>query len=146
MYKAVPTSSLITYLSRQTYLVKSITSIHQVSYNPGAISSRSEPVQIRNFRSYATKLPSDSQTSDTRTPLVASSSPEVRKASDIANDQPPLQDPPNHELHESPYTIPNALTTARILACPFLGYAIIHSQFGWATGILLVSGFTDWVS
>lgn len=49
------------------------------------------------------------------------------------------------ELRESPYTVPNALTIARILACPFLGYNIIHGNYEWATGILLVGGFSDWV-
>lgn len=51
----------------------------------------------------------------------------------------------SEELHESPYTIPNALTLGRILACPFLGYHIIHGNYEWATGILLLSGFSDWL-
>ena len=50
------------------------------------------------------------------------------------------------ELHESPYTWPNALTVARIIACPFLGYTIVQGDFAWATGILAASGFSDWVS
>lgn len=49
------------------------------------------------------------------------------------------------ELRESPYTIPNALTLSRLLACPLLGYHIVQGNIEWATGILLVSGFTDWV-
>ncbi|WOO76691.1 Cardiolipin synthase (CMP-forming) [Vanrija pseudolonga] len=49
------------------------------------------------------------------------------------------------ELHESPYTLPNALTLARIAACPFLGYAIVEGHFELATGILVVGGFTDWL-
>lgn len=53
---------------------------------------------------------------------------------------------PGDELHESPYTIPNALTIARIIACPFLGYHIIHGNFGLATGILLAGGISDAVS
>ncbi|ORY23358.1 CDP-alcohol phosphatidyltransferase-domain-containing protein [Naematelia encephala] len=52
---------------------------------------------------------------------------------------------PTNELHESPYTIPNLLTIGRICACPFLAYTIIHGQLEWATGILAVSGFTDWL-
>jgi hypothetical protein len=50
------------------------------------------------------------------------------------------------DLHESPYTIPNALTVGRIIACPFLGYHIIQGNLEWATGILLVGGFSDGVS
>ncbi|EIW69801.1 hypothetical protein TREMEDRAFT_17798, partial [Tremella mesenterica DSM 1558] len=46
---------------------------------------------------------------------------------------------------ESPYTIPNALTLARIAACPFLGYAIIHQEHIWSLGILVVSGLSDWL-
>lgn len=49
------------------------------------------------------------------------------------------------ELHESPYTLPNALTVARIIACPFLGWAIVKGDFAAATGILAASGFTDWL-
>jgi cardiolipin synthase len=53
---------------------------------------------------------------------------------------------PSTDLRESPYTLPNALTLLRIVACPFLGYTIVHGQFAWATGLLFASGFTDWVS
>ncbi|GMK57536.1 hypothetical protein CspeluHIS016_0403700 [Cutaneotrichosporon spelunceum] len=49
------------------------------------------------------------------------------------------------ELHESPYTLPNALTVARIAACPFLAYAIVKGDFQIATGILVASGLTDWL-
>ncbi|KAL1413003.1 hypothetical protein Q8F55_000752 [Vanrija albida] len=49
------------------------------------------------------------------------------------------------ELHESPYTLPNALTLARIASCPFLAYAIVQGQFELATGILVAGGFTDWL-
>ncbi|BEJ17182.1 hypothetical protein CspHIS471_0605830 [Cutaneotrichosporon sp. HIS471] len=49
------------------------------------------------------------------------------------------------ELHESPYTLPNALTVARIVACPFLAWAIVKGDFEIATGILVASGLTDWL-
>jgi hypothetical protein len=52
----------------------------------------------------------------------------------------------NADLHESPYTVPNALTIGRIIACPFLGYNIVKGNLEWATGILLVGGFSDMVS
>lgn len=42
-------------------------------------------------------------------------------------------------------TLPNALTVGRIVACPFLGYSIVHGDFAVATGILAAGGFTDWV-
>lgn len=50
------------------------------------------------------------------------------------------------DLHESPYTVPNALTLGRIIACPFLGYNIIQGNLEWATGILFLGGVSDWVS
>lgn len=50
------------------------------------------------------------------------------------------------ELRESPYTIPNALTLARLAACPFLGYSIVKGDFAVATGVLVASGASDWVS
>ncbi|ORX33464.1 CDP-alcohol phosphatidyltransferase-domain-containing protein [Kockovaella imperatae] len=65
--------------------------------------------------------------------------PESRKVED------PSQQPNEPELHESPYTLPNALTLARILACPWLGYEIIHEEYAWATGILFASGLSDWL-
>lgn len=49
-------------------------------------------------------------------------------------------------MRESPLTLPNAITIARIASCPILGYYIIQGQFGIATTILFFSGFSDWVS
>ncbi|AAW46918.2 cardiolipin synthase, putative [Cryptococcus deneoformans JEC21] len=49
------------------------------------------------------------------------------------------------DLYESPYTIPNALTLARLLACPVLGYMIVQGDYAWATSILFASGVTDWL-
>ncbi|KLT46182.1 hypothetical protein CC85DRAFT_281841 [Cutaneotrichosporon oleaginosum] len=49
------------------------------------------------------------------------------------------------ELHESPYTLPNALTIARIAACPFLAWSIVKGDFEVATAILVTSGLTDWL-
>ncbi|WVQ82474.1 CDP-diacylglycerol-glycerol-3-phosphate 3-phosphatidyltransferase [Cryptococcus sp. DSM 104549] len=51
----------------------------------------------------------------------------------------------NRDLHESPYTIPNALTISRLLACPILGWTIVEGHMGWATGLLFASGVTDWL-
>jgi cardiolipin synthase len=50
------------------------------------------------------------------------------------------------ELSESPYTLPNALTVARIIACPFLGYQIVHGDYVSATALLFACGVSDWVS
>ncbi len=43
------------------------------------------------------------------------------------------------------YTIPNALTVSRILACPVLGWSILNSNFKLATGLLVYAGLTDLV-
>ncbi|QRW02976.1 sterol O-acyltransferase [Ceratobasidium sp. AG-Ba] len=48
-------------------------------------------------------------------------------------------------LRENIYTIPNALTASRILACPVLGWSILEGRYGVATGLLLYAGVTDWV-
>ncbi|CAE6417478.1 unnamed protein product [Rhizoctonia solani] len=48
-------------------------------------------------------------------------------------------------IHENIYTIPNALTVSRIIACPVLGWAILEGRYGLATGLLFYAGVTDWV-
>jgi len=52
----------------------------------------------------------------------------------------------SEEISESPYTIPNALTVARIIACPFLGYQIVQGDYVLATSLLFACGVSDWVS
>lgn len=52
----------------------------------------------------------------------------------------------SEDVTESPYTIPNALTLARIIACPFLGYQIVQGDYVWATSLLFACGVSDWVS
>ncbi|KDN47665.1 hypothetical protein RSAG8_03455, partial [Rhizoctonia solani AG-8 WAC10335] len=47
-------------------------------------------------------------------------------------------------VHENIYTIPNALTVSRVLACPVLGWAILDGRYGLATGLLFYAGVTDW--
>lgn len=47
---------------------------------------------------------------------------------------------------ENIYTIPNALTLSRILACPFIGWSILSGDFFLATGILVYAGVSDWVT
>lgn len=49
-------------------------------------------------------------------------------------------------LHENIYTIPNLLTASRILACPVLGWSILHDDFYLATGLLVYAGLSDIVS
>lgn len=48
-------------------------------------------------------------------------------------------------FQENPYTLPNALTLSRILACPVLAWTIIHDQSALAGGLLVYAGVTDWV-
>ncbi|KAH8108325.1 hypothetical protein DFH11DRAFT_1822689, partial [Phellopilus nigrolimitatus] len=48
-------------------------------------------------------------------------------------------------IQENIYTIPNALTLSRILACPLLGWSILDGNFALASGILLYAGMSDWV-
>lgn len=48
-------------------------------------------------------------------------------------------------VRENIYTIPNLLTLSRIVACPVLGWAIVHDEFYLATGLLVYAGLTDLV-
>jgi hypothetical protein len=48
-------------------------------------------------------------------------------------------------LRENIYTLPNALTVSRILACPVLGWSILEGDFALATSILAYAGISDWV-
>jgi hypothetical protein len=42
-------------------------------------------------------------------------------------------------------TIPNILTTSRILLTPCIGYYVVSHEYSWALGLLAVAGFTDMV-
>lgn len=48
-------------------------------------------------------------------------------------------------IRENIYTIPNLLTVSRILACPILGWSILHDDFHLATGVLVYAGISDLV-
>lgn len=54
--------------------------------------------------------------------------------------------PSTPTIRENIYTIPNALTVSRIIACPILGYSIVQGDFVLATGLLAYAGISDWVS
>ena len=88
--------------------------------------------------------------SDVKPPKVnVSPSHQFRRSLVAAHDQyrpPKTSIAGDSDLHESPYTIPNALTLGRIIACPFLGYHIVQGNLEWATGILFFGGISDWVS
>ncbi|EJU03733.1 hypothetical protein DACRYDRAFT_49857 [Dacryopinax primogenitus] len=68
--------------------------------------------------------------------------PEEKPSSDVSSPTSPA-DPPTQ--HENIYTLPNLLTTSRILACPVLGYAILQGSWPLATGLLLYASVTDWL-
>ncbi|CUA78210.1 hypothetical protein RSOLAG22IIIB_02829 [Rhizoctonia solani] len=70
--------------------------------------------------------------------IPAPSTPPTPKDRETTNDNKPT-------VHENIYTIPNALTVSRILACPVLGWAILEGRYGLATGLLFYAGVTDWV-
>ena len=57
----------------------------------------------------------------------------------------PTPNPNIVKLRENIYTIPNILTVSRIIACPVLGYAILDSNYAFATGLLVYAGLTDLV-
>lgn len=53
--------------------------------------------------------------------------------------------PTKPSIRENIYTIPNLLTVSRILACPILGWSILHDDFHLATGVLAYAGISDLV-
>ena len=59
--------------------------------------------------------------------------------------KPGVSEKPQVAGAEKIWTIPNLLTTSRILSCPALGYAILYDNFHVATGLLLYAGLTDLV-
>lgn len=53
--------------------------------------------------------------------------------------------PRKPSIRENIYTIPNLLTSSRILACPILGWSILADNYHLATGLLVYAGLTDLV-
>ncbi|KAI1078490.1 CDP-alcohol phosphatidyltransferase-domain-containing protein [Whalleya microplaca] len=45
--------------------------------------------------------------------------------------------------HENIYTVPNLLTFSRLIAAPFIGYAILHDAHAWALGLFVYAGVSD---
>lgn len=74
--------------------------------------------------------PSDTKPSGTPPPRG------IRKVLPI----PPL---PSLTPHENIYTVPNLLTASRIVAAPFIGYAILHDAHAWALGLFVYAGVSD---
>ncbi|KAI2639527.1 hypothetical protein GGS26DRAFT_540551 [Hypomontagnella submonticulosa] len=50
---------------------------------------------------------------------------------------------PSLTPHENIYTVPNLLTFSRLIAAPFIGYAILHDAHGWALGLFAYAGVSD---
>ncbi|KAI2471706.1 hypothetical protein F4781DRAFT_386380 [Annulohypoxylon bovei var. microspora] len=46
-------------------------------------------------------------------------------------------------VHENIYTVPNILTFSRLIAAPFVGYAILHDAHAWALGLFAYAGVSD---
>jgi cardiolipin synthase (CMP-forming) len=61
------------------------------------------------------------------------------------NDEPKTLGKLTATIRENIYTLPNLLTTSRILACPVLGYMIMQDNFVAATSLLVYAGLTDLV-
>ncbi|KAI1768672.1 hypothetical protein GGR53DRAFT_476557 [Hypoxylon sp. FL1150] len=50
---------------------------------------------------------------------------------------------PSLTPHENIYTVPNLLTFSRLVAAPFIGYAIVHDAHAWALGLFAYAGVSD---
>jgi cardiolipin synthase (CMP-forming) len=76
-------------------------------------------------------------------PTESSSSVKRTSASDaIRKVLPPLPKALT-EPHENIYTVPNLLTFSRIIAAPFIGYAILHDAHALALGLFIYAGASD---
>lgn len=50
---------------------------------------------------------------------------------------------PPHRRRENIYTLPNLLTASRLVAAPFIGYAILHNHHALALSLFAYAGLTD---
>ncbi|KAI0413719.1 CDP-alcohol phosphatidyltransferase-domain-containing protein [Xylaria grammica] len=50
---------------------------------------------------------------------------------------------PSLTRHENIYTVPNLLTFSRLVAAPFIGYAILHDAYTLALGLFTYAGVSD---
>ncbi|KAI0526359.1 CDP-alcohol phosphatidyltransferase-domain-containing protein [Xylaria bambusicola] len=50
---------------------------------------------------------------------------------------------PSLTAHENIYTVPNILTFSRLVAAPFIGYAILHDAHTLALGLFAYAGVSD---
>ncbi|KAI1420589.1 CDP-alcohol phosphatidyltransferase-domain-containing protein [Xylaria sp. FL1777] len=50
---------------------------------------------------------------------------------------------PSLTPHENIYTVPNLLTFSRLVAAPFIGYAILHDAHALALGLFAYAGVSD---
>lgn len=75
--------------------------------------------------------------------LVPKTSRRIPYISSYSTDNNTSQDQKSPTRRENIYTLPNLLTTSRILACPALGWSIIQGNFPLATGLLVYAGVSD---
>ncbi|KAI8916500.1 CDP-alcohol phosphatidyltransferase-domain-containing protein [Powellomyces hirtus] len=57
----------------------------------------------------------------------------------VGGSPPPSQKPTKENI----YTLPNALTTTRLVLSPVIGYLIVSNQYSLALGSLILAGFSD---
>ncbi|GAA5966410.1 hypothetical protein JCM8115_002867 [Rhodotorula mucilaginosa] len=104
-------------------------------------AARRTSISAFALRTFVTQPPKPATT--------ARSNPSPATPADSAASSPPPAPPslpPNgdkKEPRENIYTIPNALTAARIIACPAIGYYILKGDLATATGLLFVAGVSD---
>ena len=79
--------------------------------------------------------PSDSPTEATKTAIAASAKAVTERLKSLT---PPV-------LKENIYTLPNLLTTTRIITAPIISYALLHSQPVLAFSLFAYSSITDLV-
>ncbi|KAJ2161733.1 hypothetical protein GGF46_001237 [Coemansia sp. RSA 552] len=119
-------------------------------------SYRAETLGLRTLPYRCTYAPSESRRIQLRLPtgsILALMRPprrflrlgptvqEAKKSTDQETTEKPVLPVSDH--HEKVLTVPNALTMARILSSPYIGYLIVQEDYGLALTGCVVFGLTD---
>ncbi len=104
----------------------------------------------RTTRSQASKQGEEHGGSTSSTHSKSNDSEHITNSSSSSERQSPptrrskvLGSLPMAQAHENIYTLPNLLTVSRLVAAPFVGYAILHGHHAWALGLFAYAGVTD---
>ncbi|KAI0911946.1 CDP-alcohol phosphatidyltransferase-domain-containing protein [Ustulina deusta] len=113
--------------------------------SPGAALRRTNDVGGWAFGAGAGATNSSRCLSGTTARHLAAEGKEGRESTRDAQPQPKgiRKVLPSLTPHENIYTVPNLLTFSRLVAAPFIGYAILHDAHALALGLFAYAGVSD---